>query len=663
MPIVVILGMAQKAYTPPDPEASMDAVRENYITWALHDRYIEEGYAPNWTWNPYILNGNPLLANQFAIPYSPFKLLNFLFSAPVAWSWAMVLKSFINGLFTYLLLRALGRGTVASTLGALAWMLSSPLAHQTQTTYNEGVALLPMVFFLTLRSLQRVDWRGQAMYGLLAAIVAGFQFLAGNVQMTIYAFLIVFIFALYWAWDVERQAASRWVRWRPLWTVLLVYGGGVLVGSVQIWTSYELLGLSIRGTSQTHQNKGIQPYTFLSFLNPWVYHLRNFEFPALREKYWLNYRWTPYIGLLPLLGFGVALRFVRSKLAWVFIGFVLLVYGVLQLVYPRPIFNIVSQLPAYDALEQIRILIVLPFPMAIGAAFGFDWLLDNGVREWKKLRPILWLAALVIPLMLLLVGAGMVFFDGELQAAQNLNDSFEAQRTQVGTAILSDYYHIKNPLFAASLISAIVGLGLVAAYGRGKLGRNYFGWLILGIVAAEMLLFAKVNVAATDEVLVYPVTPAIEFLQTQAESEVFRIGTAFNNLYEGREGGDYASYRNDHGWYLSSNSPVLIPNTATLYGLQDIRGYESVYTLGYSEYLAVADGRSIDNVFGALAMPSQAITNSMLDALNVKYILAIEPLDDPALALVYEDEILIYENLNALPRVMLYSDYEIFEDP
>src|SRR5688572_22943629 len=92
-----------EAYTPPHQQGSMDAARENYITWALHDRYLEDGDAPRW--NPYIFNGNPLLANQFAIPYSPFKLLNLLFSAPVAWSWAMILKSFFNGFFTYCVAR------------------------------------------------------------------------------------------------------------------------------------------------------------------------------------------------------------------------------------------------------------------------------------------------------------------------------------------------------------------------------------------------------------------------------------------------------------------------------------------------------------------------------------------------------------------------------
>ena len=54
--------------------------------------------------------------------------------------------------------------------------------------------------------------------------------------------------------------------------------------------------------------------------------------------------------------------------------------------------------------------------------------------------------------------------------------------------------------------------------------------------------------------------------------------------------------------------------------------------------------------------------NPMLDELNMRYILAVEPVDDPALKPVYDDEILIYENLKAVPRVMLYHDYTMLEN-
>jgi hypothetical protein len=186
--------------------------------------------------------------------------------------------------------------------------------------------------------------------------------------------------------------------------------------------------------------------------------------------------------------------------------------------------------------------------------------------------------------------------------------------------------------------------------------KNKIGWALVLLVAAEMLVFAKVNVASTQSENLYPTTPAIEFLQARMEDELFRIGAAPNTLYE-----DRADYRDDHGWYLSTLLPVLIPNSAAMFGLQDVRGYESVYTLRYSQYLARADGR--DDPFSAVAIPTNNTVNPMFDALNMRYVLSVEAIDHPALEEVYSGEIFIYENLNALSRVVLYDDFRVMDGP
>ncbi|HLA43995.1 MAG TPA: hypothetical protein VJZ27_11195, partial [Aggregatilineales bacterium] len=456
-------------------------------------------------------------------------------------------KSFVNGLFMYLSLKALGRSPAASCIGALAWMLSWALGHQTQTTYNEGVGLMPAVFFLTIRSYQSESRRKQLIFGIIAAVFAGFQFLAGNIQMTVYSFVMLFAFAVFYSWQ------SR--TWRPVVTLIVVYAAGILVGAVQLMSSYELLGLSIRGVSQTHQNKGIEPYTSLSFLNPWIYFWRNFEFPELRDKYWLTYRWNPFIGLIPLLGVGLALRFVKDHTAR-FIAFVSIgVYALLHILYFRPVFDVVSRIPGYDIIDQTRFLIVLPFPLVIVAAYGIDWLLDEGQTRWRELRPILILASLVIPIMAALMIAGIMYFSSEKEAAANLGDTFAEQRIKIGTDIIADYYHIKNPLFAVSFIFAAAGLAIVTGYARGNLSRKITEWMLIGAVAVEMVFFAQVNIASTPSDLIYPTTPAIEWLLQKSENEIFRIGAAPHDLYAGRETGNYSEYRNDHGWFLSSLLP------------------------------------------------------------------------------------------------------------
>ncbi len=634
------------AYTAPHPQGSMDAVRESYPIWALTHEYQRAGIPP--TWNPHILSGNAMLANQFAIPYSPLKLLNFFLSAPAAWSWAIVLKSLLSGMGLYLAVRALGLSPPAATVGALAWMLNWPLAHQTQTTYSEGLALTPLLLFVLIYAWQAHDWRRMGAYTALGALLAGWQFLAGNVQMTIYACLFLGAFALIYAW-------ARSLRpWRPFMTVVAVYGLGVFVGAVQLATSYELFTFSMRGVGHTHLNRGILPYTEISLLNPWIYFWQNFEFPSLRDAYWLNDRWNPYIGLLPLLLVGVAARFVRDRLALGILVATLAAVGVLHLLYPSIIAEPLNEIiPGYNVLDHERILLILPLPLAVLAAYGADWLLANGCTCWPALRRLLMIAALVVPLMLAGLLALTAFFAAE-EAAAPTGDTFSDQRTRVGLGLLADYYNITNPLFVVSLGFAVGALGLVWAYGRGRLARRGFVGGMLLVAGADLLLMASVNIATTPPDKLYPATDATRFLQTRmAQEGPFRITAAPNTLNQGRESGPYAAYRDDHGWFMSSSQPVLPPNAATLYGLHDARGYESVFTLWYAEYLALADDRPTP--FGANVWPSNVARAPLMDVLNVRYVLAIEPLSDPLLELVYDDEILIYENRAALPRVRLHD--------
>lgn len=636
------------AYSEPHPQGSMDTVRENYISWALQDRYLDEGFAPHW--NPTIFNGNPMLANQFAIPYSPYKLLNIPFDAPLGWSWAVVLKSLINGLFTYAVARTLARSRAASTVAALAWMLSWPLAHQTQTTYNEGVAWLPPLFFFALHSWRVAGWPRRIFYGLLVGLIAGFQFLAGNLQMTIYSFLFILACGAYFAWEQRR--------WWPLISPFAAYTVGAGVGAVQILSSYELFTHSIRGVSQTHQNKGIEPYTSISFLNPWVYFWRNFEFPALRAKYWLDYRWNPFIGLLPLFGAFMAL-YIKDRFGRFLLLLVVGVYGVQHVLYLRPIFELVSGVPGYNIMDQVRLLIMLPFPLALLAAYGLDWLLEHGPTQRRKAGLAIGIALLVGVVMAFGIASLETFWRGELASYRMPDDSFESQRTYTGLRILADYYRLKNPLFAASFV---FWAGALAILIMGTARRwRIVAPLMIGLVLVEMVYFARVNVATAPREALYPTTPAIVWLQDRmAEDGPFRISGAPNTLNQGRGYSPYLNYSDDHGWFMSSALPPLVPNTAGLYGLQDIRGYESVYTLRYSEYMARVDG--LAQPFGAGLWLSYTITHPMLDALNMRYIMAIEPLALEGLRLVYEGEVYIYENPNSLPRAMLYDNFTVLAD-
>lgn len=93
------------------------------------------------------------------------------------------------------------------------------------------------------------------------------------------------------------------------------------------------------------------------------------------------------------------------------------------------------------------------------------------------------------------------------------------------------------------------------------------------------------------------------------------------------------------------------PNIPWYFNFQDVRGYDSLFTRAYMTYnglfqeqyqLAFNRIAPIDNP-GALESP-------LLDALNVKYVISLAPIDSPKFTLVYQGEVRVYRNERALPR-------------
>ncbi|MCB0012545.1 MAG: flippase, partial [Anaerolineales bacterium] len=93
-------------------------------------------------------------------------------------------------------------------------------------------------------------------------------------------------------------------------------------------------------------------------------------------------------------------------------------------------------------------------------------------------------------------------------------------------------------------------------------------------------------------------------------------------------------------------------NAGWLYGLEDIRGYDSVILRQYTDYMGAIEPQNelLFNRIQGLA-DWNAINSPLVDLLGVKYIITQETLDLPKLALAWEGEgVRIYENLAVMPR-------------
>jgi len=187
-----------------------------------------------------------------------------------------------------------------------------------------------------------------------------------------------------------------------------------------------------------------------------------------------------------------------------------------------------------------------------------------------------------------------------------------------------------------AVIPSVVVLGL-AALGRHRFARI----LLLVAVIAEVWSVTYPWSPPLREELMYPRTPFVRALEEfkAKEQEPFRVA----------------------GW-----AATFFPNTAPMFGLEDIRVHDPMANARYMGYLRLATGYSTWDYFAHW----KNVDTPLLDYLNVRYLLV----DDPSVAVDQEHfepvytghDGLIFRNRRFLPRfypvrnVILESREEVF---
>ena len=172
-------------------------------------------------------------------------------------------------------------------------------------------------------------------------------------------------------------------------------------------------------------------------------------------------------------------------------------------------------------------------------------------------------------------------------------------------------------------------LVLLAIWLGGVVGRPRMAALakaaVIPLVVADLWLFGYWYNPKVEPERVFPVTPGVEFLRREAgASRVLGL------------------------------DKVLLENTATVYGLSDMRGEDGINARRYAELLVAMSSRPMHNLFDPSRYPDPE--SRVVDWLSVKYVATDGTLDGPKFRLVYDGEMRVYENTDALERA-----YVVFE--
>jgi len=664
-------SFAPEGFAAPHNSLITDLVFENYVWKQFILECLRDRQLP--LWNPYILAGVPFLAAGQHSALYPFSLIYYVVPLTRAYGLFTVSQLLLAGLSLYFYARTIRLSRLAAAAGSFAFAFSGFMLVSTVFPMIIATAAwLPFLLAITERLSQavseggsqgrRLALRAPLPWLVLGSLALGCQVLAGHVEFLYYNLLVL---AAYGAW----RAVGEFVRpgrWRALAVFAGLLGAMVALGlglaAVQILPLYEHVTRSFREGSVTYEQIVGWAYPFrrlIAFLIPDFFgnpsHHSYMDLytgqvlPTLRDGMgrlrsteWglKNYvEGGAYISLLALLFALVgALRRPRRQ-AWFFIALALFS---LSLVFGLPTYWLVYQLPGIRQLHS-PFRWVFPYTVAIAvlAAMGVDAVAESVARRDRgRLHRALGLLAALAAL----ATVGTVAAARALpRIALPLADRAVARLAKASEAFADGRmflsYQARNLLIFAGCLAGAGAVLLGARYllrRGGRLGQLW-GLALLAVLFLDPAAWFRGLMPATGAETLTMRSPAIEYLQQQPQP--FRI-TVFD----------------------TRSTKPLPANTNMLYGLQDVRGYDSIIPRQYCEVMELVGPQEL--LYNQIARLTReaSLDSPILDLLNVRYVLTEETIQRPGYTLVHDGDLRVYRNDDALPRAFVTFRARVFAD-
>jgi len=353
----------------------------------LYADSLEKGLLP--LWDPYTYCGRPALADIQAGALYPAMLaaaaLGLVFGRDTLlyWlEWAVVLHVVLAGIFSFLLLRAMGVKRTSAYFGATTFQLCGFFAAHASHLGITGVAAwLPFVLLWVYRWHKQRSWRA----ALLLAAALALTVLAANPPTTATVIAACFLFGiLLTIFDGGRPTI-------PLMTAAALLFAALL-SLAQLAPTYQLTNLSVAQFRADYLGSGggVPATALVSLVRPDYYHV--FEPAQYKQPDDLTYMYL-YCGMLGLL-FGLAGVVLAGWLRLNRVFAILLLYGVLATLGDTTWVGrtVLSHLPLriINGLHPETSGAVLCLSLAVLAALAFDRLVTN-----RRLACVLAVAAAV----------------------------------------------------------------------------------------------------------------------------------------------------------------------------------------------------------------------------------------------------------------------------
>ncbi len=582
-----------------------DPVRQQFIWKKLA---IDQFRKFDWPlWNPYTHAGMPLLANFQTGAFYPFNLLFFLFDFKTTWGVYIFLQPLLGSLFMFAFLRCLKLTNVASFFGAVvfafcgfnvAWMEWGNIGHT--------FLWLPLV----LLSIEKIITDPLKKWRLVFVFSLVFCFFAGHLQTSFYVILFSFLYLFFRLFSLKKK------KLKILLLFIICYLLFIAITSIQWLPTLQLI---LNSTREIDQGQVLQRSNwFLPSKHLIQLIVPDFFGNPTTANYWgeWNYgEFVGFIGVVPLfLVFLSLFEFKKSKLIKFFS---ILCLFFLSFALPTPWAKIpfLWKIPFLSSAQPSRLICLADFSLVVLAAFGLDRFIVN--RENKNLIKQTTLSLML--LFFLFVGLWLFVFYPTLLFPQS--DWFEHLSVSV-----------RNLIFPTLIFLATTALVIFCFLFRKK---KVFRLAILAVFLIAIFDFYRFFgkfIPFSSEEWIFPKTQSISFLQKQTDGRV-----------------------------MSIDRRLMPANFGAAYQLETISGYDPLYLRDYARLITEIESGYKEEIapFNRIVEPAN-FSSSIIDDLNVAYILSLTKLDSRKLREVFQEgETFVYKNLNVFPRLRFNGQAEI----
>ena len=599
-----------------------DGIAQFYPWRNFASQTLHQGYLP--FWNPHQFCGTPFVANSQSAIFYPFNLIFEIFPVAKAFGISVFVHLAMTGIFLYWFLRskAVGLSRSAALIGALTWQLSNwQVSWLELPTFLCVSCWLPLILLAIDKALEKLT------LGRLGALgfVLGLLLLAGHLQIALYSILLAAGYALFQIVRLRRtgEGADTPSLIKSAVVVMVVM---FAIGAPQLLPSIELSHYSHRAVT----SRSLTAYMGYNRLSVPAYHILSLIAPGFfgnpaDGNYWgaTNYAENAcYIGMIGLVLATIAVGLMLFRHDIVdsrrrsILFFSLAALVALLMAFGTPL----NALPFYliPGFSQTgspgRILVLWSLCGAVLAGLGSQALFEligQKLTNWLKPAGI---TAAGLFLGILAIGfAGLLIARSGSTAAAALAQYGSQFRIPAGLLVC----------FAA----------LVWFVQKGSIPLQAFRALLILFVVVD-LSSATISLNTQLASQIYPSTPLTDYLKANVgDARIMPINTH---------------------WSLDPNRPpraILPPNSGTVYGFDDIQGYDSLFTSQYIHFIALMNDGAPTPVENGNMVFTYGFMSPLTREAGVKYVISDVPLA-PTEELQLETTIdgsYVYTNKETLP--------------